>query len=117
MNTPDLTSAVWRKASRSESVNGCVEVAQLADGLVAVRDSKDTTRPAHIYPGAAWDAFLDQLRGGPAQDRVEAIVTDDGVTLHDRALSPSGAPHTYTHHEWACFLDGVHAREPQLAAA
>jgi hypothetical protein len=117
MNTPDLTTAVWRKASRSETVNGCVEVAQLADGLVAVRDSKDTTRPAHIYPGAAWDAFLDQLRGGPAQDRVEAIVTDDGVTLHDRALSPSGAPHTYTHHEWACFLDGVHAREPQLASA
>ncbi|MBD2893106.1 hypothetical protein amrb99_20270 [Actinomadura sp. RB99] len=41
----DLTTATWRKSSRSGSTGGeCVEVADLA-GVVAVRDSKDPDGP------------------------------------------------------------------------
>ncbi|HEU5029281.1 MAG TPA: DUF397 domain-containing protein, partial [Spirillospora sp.] len=41
----DLTTATWRKASRSASNGGeCVEVADFA-GVVAVRDSKDPDGP------------------------------------------------------------------------
>ncbi|MER6815432.1 DUF397 domain-containing protein [Spirillospora sp. NPDC000708] len=41
----DLTTATWRKSSRSGGTGGeCVEVADLA-GVVAVRDSKDPDGP------------------------------------------------------------------------
>jgi hypothetical protein len=54
---PDLSDAVWRKSSHSGSEQGCVETAFLADGRVAVRDSKDRG-PALIYTRAEWAAFL-----------------------------------------------------------
>ena len=44
--------------------NGCVEVAFRADGLVAVRDTKDRTRPPHHHSAAGWNAFLAGLRAG-----------------------------------------------------
>jgi hypothetical protein len=41
MNSMDLTGVVWRKSARSGDSGGgnCVEVAALADGRVAVRNS------------------------------------------------------------------------------
>lgn len=115
--TPDLTHARWRKASRSETAQGCVEVAFVPGDLVAVRDSKDQQKPAHIYPVAVWSVFQDHLRGlVPAEDsRIVATITDTSVLLSDR--EGSAEPHTYTHREWLFFLDGVLKREPQLCAA
>jgi hypothetical protein len=117
MTHPDLTNAVWRKASLSESAQGCVEVAILPDGLVAVRDSKDTQLPAHVYEMSDWISFLDGLRAGRASGDVRIQVE---IGDHDVALSDSlgiYAPHHYTHREWLFFLDGVLRGEPQLAAA
>lgn len=115
--TPDLTNAQWRKALRSESAQGCVEVAFLSGDLVAVRDSKDPLKAAHLYPMAAWTVFQDHLRGlVPAENsRIVVTITDDAVLLSDRqAQAPA---HVYTHREWLFFLDGVLKREPQLCAA
>jgi hypothetical protein len=58
----DLSHAVWRKSSYS-GVNGCVEVA-LIEGLVAIRDSKDPSRPALLFTSAEWKAFTDGVRDG-----------------------------------------------------
>ena len=44
--------------------NGCVEVAPLPDGNVAVRDSKDRSKPAHIYTAAEWRAFISGVQAG-----------------------------------------------------
>ncbi|MET9365781.1 DUF397 domain-containing protein [Streptomyces sp. NPDC006632] len=114
---PDLSNARWRKASLSESAQGCVEVAVLAN-QIAVRDSKDVSKPAHVYPASTWAVFLDHLRGlVPAEaSRISIDITSEAAVLSDREDS-AGAPHVYTHREWLFFLDGVLKREPQLAAA
>ncbi|WP_410813101.1 DUF397 domain-containing protein [Micromonospora sp. 067-2] len=51
-----LAAAVWRKSSRSGDEGACVEMAAIPR-LVAVRDSKDPTGPALLFPPAAWVAF------------------------------------------------------------
>ncbi len=58
----DLSSAVWRKSSRS-GVNGCVEVA-FVDGGVAVRDSKDRHGPVLMFTLHEWEAFVGNARDG-----------------------------------------------------
>ena len=61
----DLSSAVWRKSSRSGSNGGnCVEVATNLPGIVAVRDSKDRQGPALIFTPDEWRAFLAGAREG-----------------------------------------------------
>ncbi|MCG5463438.1 DUF397 domain-containing protein [Micromonospora sp. MED01] len=59
----DLTSAVWRKSTRSGDNGGnCVEVADNLPGFVAVRDSKDPAGPALSYPSRSWTSFLAAIK-------------------------------------------------------
>ena len=58
----DLSSAVWRKSTRS-GTNGCVEVA-FVQGQVAVRDSKDRSGPVLVFTAHEWEAFLSGARTG-----------------------------------------------------
>jgi hypothetical protein len=63
----DLTGARWRTSSYSNGNTGgggCVEVAFLPGGDVALRDTKDRSRPAHRYTAADWTAFLTAIRVG-----------------------------------------------------
>ncbi|WP_328582309.1 DUF397 domain-containing protein [Streptomyces sp. NBC_00370] len=53
-----LSGADWFKSSYSDNQGGeCVEGARLADGSMAVRDSKDPHGPALLFPASAWRAF------------------------------------------------------------
>ena len=61
----DLTSTAWRKSSYSGGNGGnCVEVAVLAGGGRAVRDSKDPAGPALTFSPAEWHAFTARLQAG-----------------------------------------------------
>jgi uncharacterized protein DUF397 len=60
----DLSHAVWRKSSRSGSGNECVEVATLAGGNQAIRDSKDPAGPALRFTPVEWTAFTVGVRDG-----------------------------------------------------
>lgn len=60
-----LSGAEWFKSSYSNSQGGdCVEGARLADGSMAVRDSKDPQGPALVFPAATWTAFAAAVQTG-----------------------------------------------------
>jgi Domain of unknown function (DUF397) len=55
----------WIKSSHSGPTGGnCVEVAFLADGDIAMRNSREPDGPALIFTRAEWDAFLNGARDG-----------------------------------------------------
>jgi hypothetical protein len=41
-----------------------VEVAHLADGSVAVRDSKNVRKAAHVFDREEWSAFVTGVKNG-----------------------------------------------------
>ncbi|MFF9864498.1 DUF397 domain-containing protein [Streptomyces sp. NPDC013953] len=52
----------WRRSSRSVGMNNCVEAARLDAAHLAVRDSKDTTRPPLTFSAAVWSSFVSSLK-------------------------------------------------------
>ena len=61
MFAPDLSTARWRKSSRSTDTSNCVEVA-LTGPAVAIRDSKQPTRATLTVTPQAWTAFTTAVR-------------------------------------------------------
>ncbi len=64
MNTVDLTGAAWFKSTRSNGQSACVEVAFLDSSIVPVRNSKDPSGPALVFPTDAWTAFVTAIKTG-----------------------------------------------------
>jgi hypothetical protein len=58
----------WRKSSASNPSGNCVELAALADGTVAVRNSRHPAGPALVYTRAEVAAFLAGVRNGEFDD-------------------------------------------------
>jgi Domain of unknown function (DUF397) len=58
------TESLWVKSSLSFANGDCVEVASLADGRIAVRDSKDTEGPVLRFTSSEWNAFIGGVRNG-----------------------------------------------------
>lgn len=57
--------AAWVKSSYSGPTGGnCVEVAFLADGAVALRNSRHPDGPALVFTSAEWDAFVSGVTEG-----------------------------------------------------
>ena len=53
----------WFKSSAS-SAAGCVEIAHLPEGGVAVRDSKDRSKTPHVFNRHEWECFLIGAKNG-----------------------------------------------------
>jgi hypothetical protein len=64
----DQVPAAWRKAAASNPNGACVEVAPLADGEIAMRNSRHPAGPALIYTRAEIAAFLDGVKNGEFDD-------------------------------------------------
>jgi hypothetical protein len=61
--TPDMSDVTWI-TSRACNNSACVQVAHLPGGMVALRDSKDTGKAAHVFDGEEWGAFLAGVKNG-----------------------------------------------------
>ncbi|MDH6109370.1 hypothetical protein P3T36_000142 [Kitasatospora sp. MAP12-15] len=64
MSNLDLTGAPWRKSTYSGNGGQCVEVADGFAGIVPVRDSKDPSGPALVFPSDAFAAFVAGIKAG-----------------------------------------------------
>jgi Domain of unknown function (DUF397) len=59
MPATDLGDVTWHKSRRSGPTGGnCVEVAFLAGGQVAVRNSRHPSGPALVFTPGEWLAFV-----------------------------------------------------------
>jgi hypothetical protein len=65
MDASALADVTWVKSRRSGPTGGnCVEVAFLASGEIALRNSRYPSGPALIFTRSEWDAFLGGARDG-----------------------------------------------------
>ncbi|MFH8717542.1 DUF397 domain-containing protein [Streptomyces zaomyceticus] len=60
----ELASLDWFKSSASSASGGCLEVAFLEDGRVALRDNEDPTNPPFVVTQHVWRCFLDGAEKG-----------------------------------------------------
>jgi hypothetical protein len=63
MSEYDTSKAAWF-TSRACNNSACVQVAHLEGGMVALRDSKDTSKPAHVFDVDEWSAFISGVKAG-----------------------------------------------------
>jgi hypothetical protein len=68
MPAAELDDARWRKSSVSNSQGACVEMARLAGGEFAVRNSRNPEGPALIYTQAEIAALIEGVKQGEFDD-------------------------------------------------
>jgi hypothetical protein len=59
-----LDGADWFKSSLSSGSGGCLEVAFLPDGKVALRDNEDLNNPPFVVTRHVWECFVGGAKQG-----------------------------------------------------
>jgi hypothetical protein len=61
-------SVRWRKSTESNPSGNCVELAELTDGMIGLRNSRHPTGPVLVYTRAEIAAFFVGVRHGEFDD-------------------------------------------------
>jgi len=64
-----LTRLPWRKSARGVNNGNCVEVAELADGEIFVRDSQESSGTVLPFTDEEWRAFMAEIRNRESDSR------------------------------------------------
>ncbi|QFQ97290.1 DUF397 domain-containing protein [Streptomyces phaeolivaceus] len=64
-----LRDAQWQTSSFSSGGTNCVQIAFLDDGIVALRDSKNPNKPAHLFTDSEYDMFVSGIMHGELRRR------------------------------------------------
>lgn len=64
LSADDLPVTNWRKSQASNPSGSCVEVTELPEGTIAVRNSRDPHGPALVYTQEEMAAFLRGAKDG-----------------------------------------------------
>lgn len=64
LTTSRIPAVTWRKSHYSNPCGSCVELARLADGGIAVRNSRHPCSPVLIYSRAGMAAFIHGIKEG-----------------------------------------------------
>ncbi|PSK91281.1 uncharacterized protein DUF397 [Murinocardiopsis flavida] len=64
ISATELKNVTWQKSRRSNSQGTCVELAKLANGSIAMRNSNFPDGPALVYTQAEIDAFVGGAKDG-----------------------------------------------------
>jgi hypothetical protein len=64
ISAAELRGVTWQKADRSNSQGNCVELAELPDGWIAVRNSRHPDGPALIYTRMEIEALIMGAKDG-----------------------------------------------------
>lgn len=64
MQAGALESVTWIKSSHSNATGNCVEMAELPDGRVAIRNSRDPQGPALVCTRDEFAGFVAGVRAG-----------------------------------------------------
>jgi len=87
---PDMTNVTWL-TSRACNNSACVQVAHLPGGMVALRDSKDTSKPAHVFDSGGPAASISPKPGLTGESEVAAsrtalLIVQQGIEAVGRKL-------------------------------
>jgi len=73
MPAAELSGAMWRKSSISNSQGACVELAKVGTDEFAVRNSRNPNGPALIYTRAEIAALIEGVKLGEFDDLLSGV--------------------------------------------